>query len=110
MREVVHQEGHLFVRHVLGAHPTQVAAPAHLAYQVRAALEWENSARNKGGQQVRTSQTLRLCQHSASLMAPAPTGVSDLARYDQWGSLPAGGPASKAGRLTQSPLAEMLLT
>ena len=43
-------------------------------------------------------------------MAPAPAGVSDLARYDQLGSLPAGRPASKAGRLTQSPLAEMLLT
>ena len=43
-------------------------------------------------------------------MAPAPAGVSDLARYDQLGSLPAGGPASKAGRLTQSPLAKTLLT
>ena len=34
---------------------------------------------------------------------PPPTSVSDLARNDQLGSLPAGGPASKAGRLTQSP-------
>ena len=58
VREVVHHEGHLFVRHVLGAHPTRVAVPAHLAYHVRAALEWENSARDKGGRQVRTSQPL----------------------------------------------------
>ena len=50
VREVVHHQGHLFVRHVLGAHPTRVAVPAHLAYHVRAALEWENSARDEGGQ------------------------------------------------------------
>ena len=43
-------------------------------------------------------------------MAPAPAGVSDLARYDQLGSLPAGGPASKAGRLTQSPHVATFLT
>ena len=66
VREVVHHEGHLFVRHVLGAHPTRVAVPAHLAYHVRAALEWEDSARDEGGQQIRTSQTLRLRQHSES--------------------------------------------
>ena len=66
VREIVHHEGHLFVRHVLGAHPTRVAVPAHLAYHMGAALEWKNSARNKGGQQVWTSQTLQLRQHSES--------------------------------------------
>ena len=66
VREVVHHEGHLFVRHVLGAHPTRVTVPAHLAYHVGAALEWENSARHEGGQQVWTSQALRLRQHSES--------------------------------------------
>ena len=66
VREVVHHESYLGVRHLLGAHPTRIELAAHLTDQMRAALKWEHLAHHEGGQQVGPSQALRLDHYPES--------------------------------------------
>ena len=73
--------GHLFMRHVLGAHPTWIELAAHLTDQVRAALKRKHPRRTtkaaSKSDPVRPSDWI-ITRSQATAAAPA--GVSVTAR------------------------------
>src|SRR3954471_21282372 len=63
----VHRVCDLCAREIPGARPTRVSVAAHLTDQMRPTLEWQDSARHEGGQQVGPSQAGGLNQDPKSL-------------------------------------------